>query len=173
MTVFRPRLLSVLLPSVLLPSVLLLSVGCSKPAAPERVPTHGQYVLPTSIPEGADSAGWHRYVDPTRLTKTTAQGVDPGQDSPTAAAVHFWSSRIRGDQRFEAIVSPRFPGTVSARLDRWKVEQVTLRRIRADDRRATVEVLVDMATDSGTESGVLTTELTRHETRWFVSNVLQ
>ncbi|MFT5433018.1 MAG: hypothetical protein ACI9OJ_003723 [Myxococcota bacterium] len=163
MTLSWPRLLT----------VLLVCGGCSKPAPPEPVPTQGHYVLPKTIPEGAGSAGWQRYVDPTRLTKTTAQGVAPGQDSPTAAAVHFWSSRIRGDQRFEAIVSPRFPGTVSARLERWKVEQVTLRRVRGDDRRATIELLVDMATDAGIESGVLTTELTRHETRWFVSNVSQ
>jgi len=50
--------------------------------------------------------GWENYVNAPIIDKAIAKGLNPGQESPEAAIVHFYASRIRGDNAYIHVLLP-------------------------------------------------------------------
>ncbi len=79
----------------------------------------------------ADAEGWEVYSNPLVLNKGNVKGLSPGTGSPEAAVVHFYASKIRGDDCFKQVLPAG--RTKDSRLGRnlekmadWKFIEVKL-----------------------------------------------
>lgn len=79
----------------------------------------------------ADGEGWEVYSNPLVLNKENVKGLSPGTGSPEAAVVHFYASKIRGDDCFNQVLPadrkkyPRVDRSLKRMAD-WKFIEVKL-----------------------------------------------
>lgn len=86
------------------------------------------YSPPPMTPRGD---GWEAYVDAPIHDATNVAELAPGTLSPEAAVIHFYASRIRGDERYLEVMPPpeqRHPVVARklAKMAAWSFEQVKL-----------------------------------------------
>lgn len=86
----------------------------------------GEFVPPSTRP-GED--GWEEYVDAEPLTPEQAVGCAPGTATPEGALLHFYASRMRGDDRWEEVMIPERGRRLERKLKElatWRFLEVKL-----------------------------------------------
>lgn len=95
----------------------------------ENCPNTQEFKVPPVQP--ADANGWEIYENPLTLTKESVKGLAPGVDSPEAAVVHFYASKIRGDDCYKDVLPAdkeklkRLTYSLQ-KMAAWKFREVTL-----------------------------------------------
>lgn len=83
-----------------------------------------------TIPQTFEAAdGWQFYTEAPTWDSASVADLAPGDTSPEAAVVHFYASRMRGDQRWEEVLPSKRSDTLTRKLGRmaeWKIESLRL-----------------------------------------------
>jgi len=127
-----------------------------------------------TVPDTFEAAdGWQFYIDAPTWDATNVADLAPGCDTPEAAVVHFYASRIRGDRRWEeALPSERGDMLVRKleRMDTWEIK--TLRLVARKQRSPTrwyVKVALDLVRDGKEIAFRDDVTVERVDQRWVVA----
>jgi len=144
--------------------------------APASGPRTAAWTPPATRP-GDD--GWEMYLDAQTLTPQTAAAFRPGFETPEAALLSFYASRMRGDddwkQALAAEGNPAFADGDLKRLGRklekakdWKYLEVRLIGKKPNDEELYVKVFMKIAIGSEVEDGTDEATLVQVGGRWYV-----
>ncbi len=95
--------------------------------------------------EAAD--GWQFYIDAPTWDAAAAADLAPGGDSPEAAVVHFYASRLRGDTRWEEALPAERSDTLVRKLERMDGWEIRTARLVARKQRSPGRWYVKVALD--------------------------
>ena len=162
---------------VLLSGCLVVSSGCSKKRAGQARGSKARggktaFTPPKNGPAGPD--GWEPYVKPLTLKKDTARGVAPGHGSPEAAVVHFYASRIRGDDRYKEVLPPGWEqsGMLRRKLGKmstWTFHEVTLLKRKKIDHGYWIKLRMTIGYRGRTKTGTDEASVNRINGKWYVT----
>jgi hypothetical protein len=161
---------------VLLAGCLLVSPECSKKGERDtgsRARRGGTpFTPPKTGPAGSD--GWEPYVKPLTLKKDTVKGVAPGHGSPEAAVVHFYASRLRGDDRYKEVLPPGWEqsGMLRRKLDKmssWTFHEVTLLKRKKIELGYWIKLRMTIGYRGRTKTGTDGATVNRINGKWYVT----
>lgn len=122
-----------------------------------------------------DSEGWELYEKPLALTKDNVKDLAPGHGSPEAAVVHFYGSRLRGDNRYTEVLPPGWEKspTLRRKLDkmaRWTfVEVVLVKRKKTESGGYWIKLRMTIGYSGRTKSGTDEATVNQIGGKWYVT----
>ncbi len=130
------------------------------------------YQAPATQP-GDD--GWEVYVDAVALTPANAATVGVGHDTPEAAVMAFFASRMRGDDAWKRTIETPPSERMTRKLAKY--EAWTFRSVKLDSRKRsgegrywiTVEMTIEVRGKS--DSGKDQAEAVLIDGKWWVRSV--
>lgn len=162
---------------VVLSGCLLVSSACSKKKAGQDTNSKAggggaSFTPPKTGPAGPD--GWEPYVKPLTLKKETVKGLAPGHGSPEAAVVHFYASRLRGDDRYKEVLPPGWEksSTIRYKLEKmstWTFHEVTLLKRKKIEGGYWIKLRMTIGYRGRTKTGTDGATLNRIDGKWYVT----
>ncbi len=127
-----------------------------------------------TIPETFDAAdGWQFYTEAPTWDASAAALLSPGGASPEAAVVHFYASRIRGDQKWEEALPTIRSAALTRKLERMADWQIHTLRLVARKQRGSgryyVKVALDITRDGKSVAFRDDATVEREGERWVVA----
>ena len=121
--------------------------------------------------------GWEMYGNAARFTVESVADVTPDNDTPEAAVIHFFASRIRGDDAWEDVVPDE--GERSAYLQRsleqyrdWRFLALELMgRNAQEDGSYWIKIYMEISFQGEVETGTDTVEVHFLDGRWVLTRV--
>lgn len=157
--------------------ILLAGVTAhTQTTAPSTTPTAApaDFVPPSTSP-GDD--GWLVYVDAATYTAENVADLAPGTSTAEAAVVHYFASRVRGDQRFREVLAPaehasRWQEEGIAQHDEWSFNSFRLvGRKDNPDGQTWIRVFFEITFGDRTDSGTDECTVQQIDGQWFVIDV--
>ncbi|MBI2901622.1 MAG: hypothetical protein HYY17_15675 [Planctomycetes bacterium] len=136
-------------------------------------PAKQEYKAPDTKPGAKE--GWEDYVEPPMYDAEKVKDLAPGLDSPEAAVVHFYASRIRGDEKWKEALPPREKWDKSlerklAKMEKWvfkKMQLVGRKKVGEDEWY--VKIYMEVEIEGKKDSGKDTATVRRIEGKWYVA----
>lgn len=119
-----------------------------------------------------DKKGWDVYDKPITIEAGNAKHIVPGNESPEAAAAHFFASQVRGDEKFKLVLGERPSKRVLSALktyEQWRFSQVEIRARKNDGKgKVAVRIFMKIKIDKKEDSGEDEVELKRTGNKWHI-----
>ncbi|MCP4216990.1 MAG: hypothetical protein GY765_20235 [bacterium] len=125
----------------------------------------------------AGENGWQDYVDPPMLDKGTVKDLKPGQGSPEAAVVHFYASKVRGDEAYNDVLLPlekrarKLTHTMEKSKD-WKFLKFQLKgKKKLEGNRYWIKIYFELSIKGKTDGGEDEAQVRFIDGKWYVYTV--
>lgn len=152
--------------------LLGLALAIAEPGCGEEGGKKKEFTPPAT--KEADKDGWEAYVDPPVLDEQSSRDLSPGTDSPEAAIVHFYASRIRGDEKYLEALPPREKWSDSLKRKIDQISKWTFKKAQIVARKKNggasfyVKVYLEVEVDGKKDSGKDTATVEKIDGKWYV-----